>query len=109
MKIHTDHVHISDMRDFIAADERLKNVALHLMEISGSRSHGNAFVIRLTGSNKSAPQNMPGCKAATWDEWGWFLAAIFDAEPTAKCGHYKDREHFNEQTNNRFATLVRTF
>lgn len=37
--------------------------------------------------------------AATYDEWGWFLAAVFDADPAAIAGHYKGIDHFHATTD----------
>ena len=44
--------------------------------------------------------------AATWYEWGWFIARIFDMDPTAIFGtEYKTREAFNAATDNIFTDL----
>lgn len=40
--------------------------------------------------------------AASWTEWGWFLARVFDRDPDARCGDYRGVEDFNTQTNDRF-------
>lgn len=109
MRIHTDTLNSHDLWDFVRADERLSRVWIYGgSEIFGSRSHDRAYDIRLTGSNRCAPQGMPGKKAATYAEWGWFLAAIFNAEPTAKCGPYKNQDDFNEKTQNEFSRLIHT-
>lgn len=40
--------------------------------------------------------------AATWDEWGWFLAYLFGQDPNAVCGWYKGRTDFNVKTDFRY-------
>jgi hypothetical protein len=41
--------------------------------------------------------------SATWDEWGWFIAGIFAADPDAVFGFYKGADDFNAKTNGKFA------
>lgn len=64
----------------------------------GSRSHDRAYVVRCTGSHKVAPQGMPGHKAATYDEWGLFLAELFSRDPGMKAGNYNGAQDFIAQT-----------
>lgn len=40
--------------------------------------------------------------AASWTEWGWFLARVFDRDPDARCGDYRGRDDFHWQTDARF-------
>jgi hypothetical protein len=40
--------------------------------------------------------------AATYDEWGWFIAEIFAADETAIFGTYKSPAHFHMETGNKF-------
>lgn len=72
----------------------------------GSRSHDRAYRVRCTGSLKVAPQNMPGHKAASYSEWGNFIAGIFSREPGAYVGTYKGVDDFNAKTDNAFAHLI---
>ena len=59
----------------------------------GSRTRERGFVVRLSGNSKSAMRNLSD-KAATWDEWGIFIAAIFERDPNAVVGWYKTRDDF---------------
>ena len=43
-----------------------------------------------------------GHLAASWTEWGWFLARVFAKDPEARAGQYRGVEDFNEQTRYRF-------
>ena len=55
--------------------------------------------------------------AATWHEWGWFIAAVFDADPGARFGSnpararypwgYFSPADFNAKTSWQFADLTR--
>jgi hypothetical protein len=45
--------------------------------------------------------------SATWHEWGWFIAAVFAADPSARWGSvkgwgYRDEADFNFKTKNQF-------
>ena len=40
--------------------------------------------------------------AATWDEWGWFIAEIMRRDPEAVFGTYRGIESFNAQTDSKF-------
>lgn len=75
-------------------------------ERHGSRKRDHAFDVWLSGSgahrSQYRAQNVP---AATWDEWGIFLATIFQQDPTAIATYYKDAEDFHYQTGGRFRTL----
>ena len=52
------------------------------------------------GTRESLVAHMQGVegKAATWDEWGIFIAALFKFDPEAKIGWYKSYDHFIEFT-----------
>lgn len=76
----------------------------------GSRSHRVALDIKLVANGKRAGEKRhrpnSGTRGAdgqevwalTYDEWGWFLAALFDAHPDAKAGPYRDADHFHATT-----------
>lgn len=84
---------------------------------SGSRTHARKFDLLLAGI--AGPTAKNGARrrrtnsgqwgagyewAATFDEWGWFLAALFDADPAARCGSttfpvYANREDFHDRTH----------
>lgn len=40
--------------------------------------------------------------AASWTEWGWFLARVFEFDPAARCGEYHGVDDFHAQTGERF-------
>lgn len=40
--------------------------------------------------------------AASWTEWGWFIARVFERDPHARCGDYHGRADFDKQTDGRF-------
>lgn len=83
----------------------------------GSRTHARAYDVILRGlrsitrdgekrrrpnSGTSRNHYMTGQWAATYDEWGWFLAALFELDPLARCGSYNGVADFHEKTNNKF-------
>jgi hypothetical protein len=103
---------------------------------SGSRTHPRAFEVQLgTDDKTSLPggytdqrgnrmnvrryKNSGSCGAgsvyaATWDEWGWFMANVFATDPQAVFGSVTGREHsyrgeadFHAQTGGKFNSATR--
>lgn len=93
----------------------------------GSRSHGHAVELALRSDNETdrpdgRRRRLPNFGtalgvdrfnsdyaeyAASYDEWGWVLAAIYEQAPDALCGStsypvYADREDFHAKTDNKF-------
>jgi hypothetical protein len=119
MKLHTKLT----SHDISEALENVKQHGLVTEDISfvqfayeSSRSHANGYLIQLGTTNKyslpsgkkrhyknSGDRGADMIWAATYDEWGWFIAEIFDRDPNAKFGYYKSRDDFNEQTKWKFA------
>lgn len=53
-------------------------------------------------SGTSGAQSWEGQVAASWAEWGWFLARVFEVDPDARCGDYRSADDFHAQTGERF-------
>ena len=79
-----------------------------------SQTHLRAFEIKLSGDSSRGPNSGRygmdnyGDKAATRDQWGMFLSALFEVDPAARVGGaknpiYIDRDHFHWSTGNRYA------
>lgn len=110
MRIHTDTLTPADLA---AAVKRagLKPSNLAFTE-HGSRKRARAFNVTLTGT--SSRRSNPGAsgasfrpRAATWDEWGMFLAHLFAIDPDAHVpGIYESGDHFRWVTGARFDTLT---
>lgn len=108
MKIHSNHLGPTDLRN---AAERA-GVTLTRMVPRGSQSHAHSWDILLSGngprrSQYGGDQEAP---AATWDEWGMFLAELYRRDPEALCGTrsyptYANAAHFSWITDNRFDDL----
>ncbi|AXH49818.1 hypothetical protein KNU02_gp93 [Gordonia phage Pleakley] len=68
----------------------------------GSRSRARAFDVILTGDATHATQSGDG-RGASWDQWGLFLAVLFDRDPSLTVpGVYVDAEHFAWSTGDRY-------
>jgi hypothetical protein len=124
MKLHTQ-LFSQDVRDALAdtklAGQMTDDVEFVQFTPRGSRSHLHGFLIQLgTYDQHSGPANSRHYKnsgqygatseyfqgeniwAATYDEWGWFIARIFALDPEARFGHYRDRDDFNRQTGYKY-------
>lgn len=95
MRIHTNLTH-SDIVDCARGLVSLTTLSEH-----GSRSRERAFEVKLSGSSPYR-QNFGTEQAATWDEWGVFIARIFAKDSDAIAGHYKSADLFHEVTDGRF-------
>lgn len=93
MRIHSNTLTRQDIYE--AAREA--GVRVTRLEDFGSRSHGHAHEVILSGSS---PFRQMGKQdfAATWDEWGHFLAFLFNIEEFIKAGPYTSRFVFHERT-----------
>jgi len=78
----------------------------------GSRSRAVAWDVKLTGTSSRRPnggnRGADGdAYAATWDEWGMFLAELFRRDPDATIpGVYESEAHFRWSTGERFDDLA---
>lgn len=62
-----------------------------LLYRTGSRMHFN------TGNHGAGEEG-----AASWGDYGWFLAALFERDPGMHAAYYRDRGHFHEATRGKF-------
>ena len=89
------------------ATRHLNTVAFTKLDEAGSKQRARSFDVTLTGSSNSR-QNFGEDNAATWDEWGALIGAIYVFDPTAVWGGtskrpvYMDAAHFHWLTNDRF-------
>lgn len=101
MRIHTNTLTEADIRAMVPSTAYVGKLTTH-----GSRSHARAFDLNLGGSGRTGGQwGQTDGKAATWDEWGMFLAALYKADPNAKTPYYTSASHFHRVTGGRFFTL----
>ena len=102
MRIHANTLTTSEI--YKAA--RIARVEIEHLTEHGSRKRAHAFEVKLSGESRRRPNNNGAhgdVFAATWDQWGVFLACLFDADneitiPTA----YVDVDTFHARTSNRF-------
>jgi hypothetical protein len=104
MRIHANNLLQSD----IGAAAQAAGVMVVSMDEKGSRSRKRAFEVALSGSGAHRSQwGGMAHPAATWDEWGIFLAHIFAADPDAIVPRvYESAEHFHWVTGSRYRTLT---
>lgn len=105
MRIHANTLTTSEI--YKAA--RIARVEVEHLTEHGSRKRAHAFEVKLSGESRRRPNNNGAhgdVFAATWDQWGVFLACLFDADneitiPSA----YEDRENFQFKTDARFVKI----
>ncbi len=89
---------------------RTAGVDLDKAEAHGSRKRDRAFEVKLTGNSRRRPNGgnygAGDAYAATWDQWGIFLAVLFARDPALTCWAYDGAEAFGYATNWRFESLT---
>lgn len=105
MRIHSNTLKASDFHAIVAD---LPGVSVEV-STHGSRIAARAFEVKLEGNSTARNMSNTGY-AATWDEWGVFLANVFYLDGQALCGSakyavYRDEEHFHAVTRYRFEGL----
>jgi hypothetical protein len=102
MKIHTDRITREDMYRVLP-----NGVSFYRLNDCGSRSRDHAFDFILEGTSGRMMNFGNNGQAATWDEWGIFLARLFAIDPNAHTGKhgYKDYADFHWQTGHRYRHL----
>lgn len=113
MRIHSEKITASDIFAATKANG-MTGVYAEVMH-HRSRTHTRAFEVALTGnSGRRVNTGTSGAHeenhAATWDEWGIFLAHLFAVDPQARVGGakyptYVDAQEFHDRTYGRFETL----
>lgn len=108
MRIHTDKVTFGNIHD--AARKAGAEVAV--LSDHGSRKRDHAFEVRISGNGvQGGGFGTANFKTATWDEWGIFLAALFEIDPDMIAGPYKgasddEYEGFHFLTDSRYEDLT---
>lgn len=99
MRIHTDLLTPLDLYTAIDGMDRVRvDYTTH-----GSRSRDHAFEVRLTGTSPYRTMDKQD-NAATWDEWGVFMARLFAKDPRAVMNK-ETAKAFYVRTGDRFAHL----
>ena len=109
MRIHSDVLTIADVH---RAASGLPGVYVTASQ-HGSRARRRAFNVSLEGNGHRKNSGLYGAAeefGATWDEWGVFIARLFDIDPeafwgTAKHPTYASPEGFHHLTGERFRSL----
>ena len=109
VKVHTNTLLPADLIN--AAPD--PTVEVIVVAQQGSRSHARAYDVTLRGVGarhsrrpNSGHQGAAPGKAATYDDWGWWLARLYDIDPSVKAGGYHGREDFHAQTEGKFRTTL---
>ena len=115
MRIHSDTLTVDDLhRAMRESGIAAEGVFLDGVMQHGSRTRRQAFEVSLralpgrdrNGKARRAPNSgqsgAAGGKAATYDEWGFWLARLFEYDPAAVMSYYKSRDDFHRATRNAY-------
>lgn len=105
MRVHSRTITERDLYAAVPQGCYLKQPSEH-----GSRSHGRAFECALRGAayrhTRRPNSGQYGADrdeyAATYDDWGHWIARLFEIDPDAKMTYYRDRDDFHAQTDNAY-------
>lgn len=109
MRIHSDALTVQDFHDAVAIVMRADAPRIYALPVvtHGSRSRKRAFEVALRGDggrHKRRPNSgsygaAQGDFAATYDDWGYWLAELFRRDPNARVGSvYNGRDDFHART-----------
>lgn len=107
MRIHSDVLTYVDMARAATSVEAHTGSTVDFLRFDrhGSRKRSRAFEIQLRSDGRLTHRHtMNDCNAyaATWDQWGWFIAHLFSVDPDAIVGPYNGLDDFNWQTDDKF-------
>lgn len=109
MRIHSNNLTSPDY--FAAA--RKAGVDIEVITEHGSRSRSIAHNVTLSGSGRTGGQwgntgthGAAAHKAATWDEWGMFIAALYAADDSVMTRDYANADAFHWVTADRYRSLT---
>lgn len=121
MKVWSEHLTVEDLQDCVARVNRefpgcsvylgsnaaregpmlhvgprtRRIYAVHLRSRTGRRYPN-------PGAGEPYSREYSSEMAASWTEWGWFLARVFEMDADARCGEYHGLDDFHRQTSGRF-------
>lgn len=116
MKLHSDTLASDDiyaaLRTAITHDEVASHIILDTFRPAGSRSRAKAWEIHLgtytkdrdmDGKLRRIPSNSSNRDdladyTATYSEWGWFIARLFELDSDLMFGPYKSFADFSRST-----------
>ena len=119
MRFHSDTMTVRDIEEALRIAKTKGNVdqfvQFEVFDVKGSRTRKNGYEIKLgwygekvkgdgrrwTNTGKSGADT-GGNYAATYDEWGWFIAELFDKDVDAVFGTYKGQTGFDADTRYKF-------
>ena len=106
MRLHSDKLTEQDLHDALRTEKEIgriaESVTFKVLDSHGSKSHARAFEVQLeswaqvkgdgrrVGNSGSYGAMSGGDYAATFDEWGWFLAALYRVDQDMICGSAKN-------------------
>jgi len=99
MRLHTDTIELHQVHQAAHVARADITISVH-----GSRKRDHAFDVKLTGESRRRPNGGSSNSeyAATWDQWGVFLAHLFAIDPRMTCWAYRDGRDFFTKTAARF-------
>jgi hypothetical protein len=107
MKLHSDLLirqEIIDAAEHASAATDSGTVTVSTVDPSGSRSRARALTVLLQGDGSTSRRRNHGNTgfAATYDQWGHFLAFLYAIDPRLVAGPYTSRQDFETKTHGAF-------
>jgi hypothetical protein len=107
MRIHSDVLTYAE----IEKAARKAAVDFDVLSQHGSRKKARAYEIKLLGESPYRPNGgtsdaNPNGFAASYDQWGIFLAALYAEDSDMVCPYYRDNVTFHDMHFGRYLTLT---
>lgn len=107
MKLYSDHLELDDLHACLPC-----GCELEALRIARPRVRTRGWTVRLTAVSGARWTNTGthGAgydKAATWDQYGEWMAGLFDIDPHARIAFYDGRADFHRQTRDQYVVAGR--
>ena len=120
MKLHTDTLTRTDLRLILKAEKKAGRIAdtvfFKVLTEHGSRFRRGSLEIQLASPTKDVGDDRRTGRggshangdgyAATFEEWGYLLAAVFSADEIALAGPYSGAFDFDAKTGGKFPVVA---
>jgi len=116
MRIHSDVLTTDDFyRAARAVSEVAPDIYVDSCSVHGSRSRAHGYEVALRGSGRRHVRRPNSGRfgatsdnsyAATYHDWGWWLAELYRLDPDMVAGHYKSAEDFHRQTEDKYLSVM---
>jgi len=110
MMIWSDSLTSEQVQRAAHADENIGLEKFDALTRPRVRRHAWNVLLYRIGSRRTFNTGTYGAGAhgaASYDDYGWFIARLFDLDPSARVAYYNGRDNFHHMTKHQYETGIR--